>query len=89
MVFEIDSEHLEKQVELTKMEFIQNKIFAYTEEQRTEGGKNVKVSIMTTCGETYDDETFAPESLIMLQSFHIYKELISFQQNKFVHISMI
>ena len=50
MFFEIDNENFNEQVELTKMEFIQNKIFAYTEEQETEKGKNVKVSIMTTCG---------------------------------------
>merc|ERR1711911_247807 len=62
MIFEVDIDNTDEPVELTKMEFIQNKVFAYTEEQEAEQGKNVKVSIMAMCGETYNDPTFAPKS---------------------------
>ena len=60
MIFEIDTENLAQTAELIKMEFIQNKIFAYTEQQDTETGKNFKLSNMTACGEACNDKDFKP-----------------------------
>merc|ERR1711911_18778 len=60
-VFEIDSEDLDRTADLSKMEFIQNKIFAYTERQDVnEDHKNFKVTIMSAFQDVYQDSNFVP-----------------------------
>ena len=61
MIFQVDLQN-EEAVELTKMQFIQNKVIAYTERQSKPNGADFKLSILAACAELVNNRNFNPDA---------------------------
>ena len=62
MIFHVDLEN-DDAVELTKMQFIQNKVLAYTERQNKPNGADFKLSILAACTEVVNNKDFIPDAI--------------------------
>ena len=62
MIFQVDLQN-EDVVKLTKMQFIQNKVLAYTEKQSKSNGADIKLSILAACTEMVNNKDFTPDAI--------------------------